>query len=127
MQRRLHGGGANLKATANSMRTARAQRRSMSLPEVLLWRLLRRSPNGVRFRRQYAVGPYVADFYCPTAHLIVEIDGIAHDMGDRPERDVTREEWLRSQGFEVMRIPAKAILNDAEAVADGLVRLCGNA
>jgi very-short-patch-repair endonuclease len=127
MQRRLHGGGANLKATANSMRTARAQRRSMSLPEVLLWRLLRRSPNGVRFRRQYAVGPYVADFYCPAVHLIVEIDGIAHDMGERPERDVTREEWLRSQGFEVMRIPAKAVLNDPDAVADGLVRLCGNA
>src|SRR5690349_2882591 len=63
---KANGGGA-MRATGRSMRVSRQQRRNMSLPEVKLWGLLRRSPGGVKFKRQYAVGPYVADFYCPAA------------------------------------------------------------
>jgi very-short-patch-repair endonuclease len=113
-----------MKATGRSMRVSRAQRRAMSLPEVLLWRLLRRSPSGVRFRRQYAVGPYVADFYCPPARLVIEVDGAAHSHGDRPQRDTVRDEWLRQQGFSVIKVPATDVIADAGAVADGLLRLC---
>lgn len=113
-----------MKATADSMRASRSLRRNMSLPEVLLWRLLRRSPNGVRFRRQYAVGPYVADFYVPAMRLIIEVDGVAHDMGRRPERDEARAKWLRNEGFDLIRIPAGDVLRDPVSVADGLVRLC---
>src|SRR5687768_16148919 len=107
-----------VKATANSMRASRRLRREMSLPEAMLWQLLRRSPGGVRFRRQHAIGPYVADFYCPSAKLVIEIDGSAHDMGDRPIRDDERVAYLKSLGLEVTRIPAKDVLNDALAVAD---------
>ncbi|HKX90817.1 MAG TPA: DUF559 domain-containing protein [Sphingomicrobium sp.] len=61
------------------MRLARSRRRSMSKPEAMLWRLLRGTPSGIRFRRQYAVGTYVADFYCPRAKLVIEIDGLVHE------------------------------------------------
>src|SRR5438067_9351885 len=68
-----------MRATGNSMKIARQQRRAMSPPEVRLWALLRRSPNGIGFRRQHPIGPYVADFYCPAAKLAIEIDGRTHD------------------------------------------------
>jgi very-short-patch-repair endonuclease len=109
-------------ATAKSMRTAKQQRQAMSPPEVKLWALLRRSRGGVRFRRQHPIGPYVADFYCPAAKLVIEVDGI-HDF--TLGRDASRDEYMRALGLTVLRIPAADIMADALSVADGLVRLCG--
>ncbi len=105
------------------VKRARGLRRVMSLPEVLLWQRLRLRPCGVKFRRQHPVGRYVADFYAPDVRLIVELDGLAHDMGDRPERDVARDDWLRAQGFVVVRVAALDVLKDVDAVVDGVVRL----
>ena len=101
---------------------ARALRKERSLPEVLLWRELRQSD--LKFRQQHPIGPYVVDFYCPSAKTCFEIDGIAHDMGDRPERDAQRIAWLEAQGYRVMRIPARDVLASPADVADALVRLC---
>src|SRR5690606_22490432 len=89
---------------------ARRLRRSMSLPEGLLWRELRRKTGGVKLRRQHPVGPYVVDLYCAGAKLADEIDGISHDMDDGPARDAKRDEFLREQGIETVRIPAKDVL-----------------
>ena len=121
---RKHGGGA-MRATAKSMRNARQQRRAMSPPEVQLWALLRRSPMGVRFRRQHPIGPYVADFYCPPAKLVIEIDGKVHEAVGAAAHDADRDEYLRSIGLQVVRIPAAQVLANPGAVADSLVRLCG--
>jgi very-short-patch-repair endonuclease len=96
----------------------------MSLPEVLLWNLLRRSPEGVKFRRQHPLGPYVLDFYCAESKIAVEIDGITHDMGDRPERDDRRALRLGEQGIELVRIPAAEVMHCVEDVAEALVRYC---
>jgi very-short-patch-repair endonuclease len=54
----------------------------------------------------------------------MEIDGFAHETGDRPQRDDARTEWLENQGLKVMRIPAKQVLADPESVADALLQLC---
>ena len=99
-------------------------RDNLSLPEALLWRLLKGSPQGVHFRSQHPVGDYVLDFYCAKAKVAFEIDGIAHDMGDRPERDARRDEWLCGQGIEVVRIPAADVLRSPEDVAESMVRYC---
>jgi very-short-patch-repair endonuclease len=112
-----------MRATAKSMRTARQQRRQMSLPEVKLWALLRRSPCGVGFRRQHPIGPYVADFYCPAVKLVIEVDGRTHDF--TVERDEVRDDYIQNLGLKIIRIPASEVLADAVTVADGLVRLCG--
>ena len=88
----------------------------MSLPEVLLWQQLRKKPGGVQFRRQYPAGAYVLDFFCATANIAVEIDGEAHNRGDRPQRDLARDEWLRSQGIQVMRISAVDVLKNLDGV-----------
>ena len=97
----------------------------MSLPEVLLWKHLRGSPDGAIFRRQHSFREdIVVDFYCAKAKLCIEIDGIAHDMGENPEIDAERDTYLRSLGLEVLRIPAADVLNSPEDVAEALVRLC---
>ncbi|HWL48047.1 MAG TPA: endonuclease domain-containing protein [Sphingomonadaceae bacterium] len=99
---------------------ARDLRRTMSLPEVLLWQALRKRPAGLRFRRQHPSGPYVADFYCHAARLIVEVDGEAHDRGGRPARDARRDAWFRRRGLAVMRVPARDVLASPEAVAEAI-------
>ena len=96
----------------------------MTLPEVLLWNLLRKSPDGVHFRRQEGIGTFVLDFYCAKARVGIEIDGIVHDMGDRPERDEQRDAWLRYQGIEVLRVPASDVLKSPEDMAEAIVRRC---
>ncbi|MFL6743460.1 MAG: endonuclease domain-containing protein [Sphingomicrobium sp.] len=95
----------------------------MSPPEVKLWSLLRRTPGGVSFRRQHPIGPYVADFYCSAAKLVIEIDGTIHDF--TVDRDELRDAYMRSLGLSILHIPASEVLRDALSVADGLVRLCG--
>ena len=101
---------------------ARKARRQMSLPEVLLWQRLKGSPQGLAFRKQHPLGPYRADFYYAAAKLVIEVDGIAHDMGDRPQSDETRTAWLEAQGYRVIRLHAADILRDPDAVAEAIVR-----
>ena len=101
---------------------ARQLRQHMSLPEVMLWQILRKKPLGIKFRRQHPFGSYILDFYCASAKLAIEIDGQSHDMGDRPERDVRRDMFLRQRGIAVVRIAASDILDDVEDIADQIVR-----
>ena len=100
---------------------ARKLRREMSLPEVLLWQVLRQRPGGFKFRKQHPAGAYAADFFCHEARLVIEIDGEAHQRGDRPERDARRDAWFAERRFDVMRIPAAEVLHDLEAVVLGIV------
>jgi very-short-patch-repair endonuclease len=111
------------KPAAGSVARARTLRKEMTLPEVLLWRLLRRQPQGVKFRRQHPSSRIGMDFYCSDARLVFEIDGIAHDMGGNPEHDLNRDAWLRSKGIDTVRIPATDVLKDVTAVADGILAL----
>ena len=111
-----------MSATDQAYKAARRLRKQMSLPEVLLWRLLRKSSPPIR--RQHPLGSYVVDFYCPAAKLVIEVDGLAHEMGDRPKRDSDRDEWLQARGLTMLRIPAQEVLRDSRACAEGILRLC---
>ena len=103
---------------------ARKLRSAPSLPETLLWQHLRLQPDSVKIRRQHPIEHYVLDFYCAAAKIAFEIDGLAHDMGDRPSRDDGRDEALRALGIEVIRIPASDVLQSPEQVAEAIVRYC---
>jgi very-short-patch-repair endonuclease len=71
---------------------ARELRRRMTPPELRLWVALRgRAADGLRFRRQHPLGPYILDFYCDVAKLAVEVDGEGHWLGDQPSRDDRRD------------------------------------
>ena len=92
----------------------------MSLPEVLLWQQLRKEPDGVQFRRQHPAGPYLLDFYCATANLAIEVDGEAHNYGNRPARDLVRDKWLDEQGVRTLRIPAVEVLKNLDGVLQAI-------
>lgn len=93
----------------------------MSLPEVLLWRELRKRPGGLKFRHQHAAGRYSLDFYCYGARLAIEVDGEAHERGDQPQFDAERDEWLRARKVRVLRIRAVEVLKDLDAVIRHIV------
>lgn len=102
--------------------TARRLRAQMSLPEVLLWRHLRGGKAGAKFRRQHPIGPYVSDFCALAEKIVIEIDGIAHNMGTRPTADAERTAFLEQRGFRVIRIASADVLADVEGIAAGLAR-----
>lgn len=108
--------------TRRMVRIARRFRRTMTLPEVLLWQALRVAD--VTIRRQHPCGPFVADFYCPAAKLVIEVEGIVHAMGDRPQRDEARFAWLERHGYAVLRLPASDVLKDVTGAAAAIVALC---
>jgi very-short-patch-repair endonuclease len=96
----------------------------MSVPEARLWsRLRQREPGKPVFRRQHPIGRYVLDFYCAKARLAIELDGASHDLGNRPQRDIRRDAWLKERGITVLRIPAKELTGGIDEVADGIVRM----
>jgi very-short-patch-repair endonuclease len=111
------------KPAPGAVARARKLRKEMSLPEVMMWQLLRGQPQGVKFRRQHPSSRAGLDFYCSDARLAVELDGISHDMGDRPASDRRRDAWLRSKGIDTVRILATDVLKDATAVADGVIAM----
>ncbi len=85
-------------------RTAKQLRDKVTGAEDLLWRRLRRFPiSGTHFRRQVPIGPYVADFACMAARLIIEVDGSQHGHDDIRRRDDARTRWLEAEGYRVMR------------------------
>src|SRR6266849_6079578 len=77
-----------------------------------LWsRLRRKQLEGFRFRRQHPLGPYVVDFFCPEAKLVVEVDGGQHaDDGE------TRTRWIEAQGYRLIRFWNNDVLANTEGV-----------
>ena len=100
---------------------ARALRRQTTLPEGLLWQVLRTRPGGFKFRHQHPFDRCTADFYCAAARLAIEVDGDGHSMGDQPERDVRRDAWLRGQGVDVVRFDATEVFRDVGSVVSAIV------
>jgi len=73
------------------------------------------------FRKQHPIDPYVADFYCSAARLVVEVDGEAHNRADRPQRDDVRAAFLNERGYQLLRIPAEDVLKDPDGVAASIM------
>ena len=63
------------------------------------------------------------DFYCAKARLAIEIDGMSHDVGGRPERDLRRDAWLATRGVTVMRIAAGDVMRALDETVDSIVRM----
>jgi 3-isopropylmalate/(R)-2-methylmalate dehydratase small subunit len=108
------------KTNASIMR-AKSLRRKMTPPELRLWNILRERPGDLKFRKQHPAGPYILDFYCAAASLCVEIDGIAHDLGDNPERDKLRDAYLEEHGIKTLRFAAKSIKTELEFIVQHIV------
>ena len=89
---------------------ARSLRRTATPAEQALWKVLRnRALVGAKFRRQPPLGPFILDFFCSEAALVVEADGAPHFP--RPARDLARDRWRRAIGGSILRIPTRDILD----------------
>jgi very-short-patch-repair endonuclease len=110
-----------MQAPEATVRRARQLRRDMSPPEARLWMALRgKQADGLRFRRQHPLGPFVLDFYCDSVRLAVEVDGFAHVTADRPQRDARRDDWLAARGVRTLRIDARDVRDELDGVV-GLI------
>jgi len=105
-----------LDGSLSGRNNAKRLRKEMTPPEIALWLALRPNEAGLRFRRQHTAGGYVLDFYCAPARLAIEVDGEAHNRGDRPERDATRDAWLAAQDIRVIHYPAREMLANLDDV-----------
>lgn len=95
----------------------RELRRNQTEAEKVLWAHLRNKQfNEMKFFRQYSIGPYILDFYCPAMKLGVELDGGQHNQCEDKEYDVARSEYLKAHGTEVMRFWNHEVLLDMESV-----------
>ena len=117
-------GGGVLSASSKAFAVAKRERRSGNLPEVLIWRELRRRPGGYKFRRQHPLSDVVIDFACLECRLAIEIDGQAHSAGNRPERDAERDVYLQARGFSILRLPAAYVLQSLEDAIATIVTAC---
>ena len=108
----------------NPVNRRRELRRNQTAAERLLWGALRsRNFHGLKFRRQYPVGPFVVDFACPDRSLVIEVDGGYHDFVER--KDLSRQEFIESRGFMVLRFENAELENDLEVALVAIGRALG--
>ena len=82
-----------------------------------MWVLLReRRLVGFKFRRQYPVGTFIADFCCRERKLIIELDGDVHSTDPQQAWDENRDIYLHQRGYKVLRFRNESVLNNPEAV-----------
>ncbi|MCD6413398.1 MAG: endonuclease domain-containing protein, partial [Elusimicrobia bacterium] len=95
----------------------RELRKNMPTPEVVLWQKIRRKQLGIKFRRQFAIGKYILDFYAPGVRLAVEIDGESHfaTAGSR-DKDKKRDEFLAKRGIKVLRFLNTEVMRNLNGV-----------
>lgn len=105
--------------TPQTRARARELRRNMTDAEKAVWRGLRdlNRSFGFHFRRQAPIGPYIADFADYSAHLVIEIDGGQHNAAaDKPRTD-----WLKTQGFDVLRFWNRDVADNIEGVLERIL------
>ena len=109
---------------SNPISRARELRRNQTKSEGLLWSILRANQVcNLKFRRQHPIDPFIADFACVAKQLVVELDGAYHDR--TVEADMTRQRYLESQGWRVLRFAAEDVEADPEMVVIGITREIG--
>ncbi|CAL65319.1 vitamin B12 dependent-methionine synthase activation domain-containing protein [Christiangramia forsetii] len=87
--------------------------------ETKLWEAFSgKKLEGFKFRRQHIIGSYIADFVCLKEKLVIEVDGLIHQLPDHKLSDEARTAWLKEQGFRVVRFTNSQVLEDLDSVLD---------
>lgn len=111
-------------SNASSKPVRQNLKREMTEPEKRLWYFLRnRRLHGIKFRRQYSIGRYVVDFYCPSARLAIEIDGDSHYVDDAPQYDKSRQEFIEDNGIKVIRFTNQEVIENIEGVVQKITEV----
>jgi len=100
---------------------ARALRKNMTDAVRALWHSLRnRQLGGFKFRRQKPIGSYIADFVCIEKKIIIEVDGGQHAL--QKEHDIKRSEYLKEEGYRVLRFWNNEVLTETDAVLNNILK-----
>ncbi|MBQ9973995.1 MAG: endonuclease domain-containing protein [Oscillospiraceae bacterium] len=105
-------------------RRARQLRKEATPQERKLWYTFL-SGYVPRFRRQQPIGPYIVDFFCAAARLVVELDGGGHYELEQRNYDAKRDEYLRQQGMRVLRFSNLDIQDNFSGVCEVIERYVG--
>ena len=93
---------------------ARAMRKTLTRAEARLWSDRKRVPfSGTHFRRQVVIGPYIADFACHRAKLVIEVDGQSHSHDRAIKKDAIRTAFLEREGYRVLRVTNDDVYRNA--------------
>jgi very-short-patch-repair endonuclease len=101
---------------------AEHNRKNPTEAEAILWQFLKGRQLNATFRRQHVIGPFIADFSCPTHHLIIEIDGGYHQLPEQQTSDQHRTAWLEQQGYTVLRFANEEVVGNTERVVEEIKR-----
>jgi very-short-patch-repair endonuclease len=99
-------------------------RNNCTKAEYVLWKQIRNSQVGYKFRRQQSIGKYIVDFYCPETKLIIELDGSIHGEKEVAERDIEKQCFLESNGLILVRYRNEQIKYDLDSVLYDIIRRC---
>jgi very-short-patch-repair endonuclease len=92
-------------------------RMDLTEPEKLLWQELRAGKlNGLKFRRQHPIFNYIADFYCHSEKIVIELDGPLHEMEWQNDYDTRRDKVIESMGIKILRFKNDEVLTDIDLV-----------
>jgi len=92
-------------------------RSTMTPAEIRLWQALKHSQlDHLKFRRQPSIGPFIADFYCPAAKRVIELDGSVHDSETAQQQDAERTAYRVSLGLRVVRFENREVMANLEGV-----------
>ena len=98
---------------------SRTLRRNLTDAERIIWYGVRAHRlNGASFRRQTPIGPFIVDFVCHDARLIIEIDGAQHFEAEHEQRDARRDAYLRGRGYRVLRFNNRDVLSNRNGVLE---------
>ncbi len=103
------------------LQRSRDMRHPLTPAESKVWRHVRNHQLGPKIRRQHPIDRFIADFYCPQAKLIIEIDGDSHAEPDRAAHDLERTSWLQAGGYTVIRFLNDQVVDDLATVL-GIIR-----
>ena len=105
-------------------RTSATQLRTAATDaERALWFLLRDRRIPIRFRRRHPIGPYIADFFCPAARLVIELQ--SDRQPENPAADDIRARFLAMRGYEVLRVQNHQIFTDADRIVAYILHAAG--
>ena len=110
------------KTTSAARESARRLRRTLTDAERVMWNELRAHRlNDASFRRQKPIGPYIVDFACDAARLVIEIDGGQHYEAKGVENDARRDLYLKSEGYNILRFSNHDVLTNKAGVLETII------
>lgn len=112
----------HLDAGEGLLNAARKLRKQETLAEKVLWRRLKaKKCYGLKFRRQHALHNYIADFYCHEQRLVIEVDGMIHNLQIQFEHDQNRTAELQRLGIRILRFTNEQVMNNLSSVVEEII------